>query len=141
MGLPSSGLHQPLDRSVGHHPLGTTAVESIESQPRKSRPSRVVTAEGWPTAICILSAKEKSGSRVPFANRIGRQCQEGQGRGFEGRLRRIRGERPTTLRQLAVDEFLNASEIQLLSVAHAFVSRAHLPHSQISSNDAENTNR
>jgi hypothetical protein len=115
-----------------HCPLGTTTVKGVESQPRKARPSRVVTAEGWPAAVCILHVKQKSDSSVPFANRIGRQRQEGQSRGFNGRLRRTGGERPAALGQLAVDELLNTNVIQLLSVAHALGSRGESPDCQIS---------
>ena len=121
-----------MDRSVGHHPLGTTAVKSIENQPRKSRPSPVVTAEGWPAAVCILHVKQEADSSVPLADRIGRQCQKGQGRGFDGRLSRIGGERPAALGQLAVDEALNAIVIQLLNVVHALGSRGEPRDCQIS---------
>ena len=115
-----------------HYPLGTTAVKGIESQPRKTRSSPVVTAERWPAAVCILRVKQQSDSRVAFADQIGRQCQKGQGRGFDGRLSRICGERPAALGQLAVDELLNASLIQLLIVAHGLGSRGEPPDCQIS---------
>src|SRR5260370_41177244 len=114
------------------YPLGTTTVKGIESQPRKTRSSPVVTAERWPAAVCILRVKQQSDSSVPFADRIGRQCQKGQGRGFDTALSRNCGERPTTLGQLAVDVFLNASGIQLYSVMHALGSRGEPPDCQIS---------
>jgi hypothetical protein len=85
------------------YPSGARTVKSKESQPRKARPFPVVTAEGRPTAICILSAKQKPDCRVAFADRIGRQCEKGQGRGFDGRMSRICGERPAALGELAVD--------------------------------------
>ena len=42
---------------MARYPLDTTAVNSEESKPRKSRPFCVVTGEGWPAAVCVLTAK------------------------------------------------------------------------------------
>ena len=132
MRLPPSGLRQPVDRPVGHHPLGTAAVKSIESQPRKARPFPVVPAEGWPTAICILSRSRNRIAASRSRTELDGNAKKGQGRGFDGRLSRIGDERPAAVGQLAVDELLNASKMQLLSVAHALGSRGEPPDCQIS---------
>jgi hypothetical protein len=59
------------------------------------------------------------------------ECGKNCGRGYDGDSR-IGRERPAALGQLAVDELLNASVIQLLSVAHALGSRGEPPDCQIS---------